>query len=230
MGERGRPSRPVWAIVVAGGSASRFGRPKQFVELAGRQVLEHALDAARSCADGVVLVLPESAVSGSVQGEVLAAAERVVAGGPTRAASVRAGLAAVPADCEVVVVHDAARPLASPALFAAVVAAVAAGADGAVPGVPLADTVKRVRDGQVVETIDRQSLVAVQTPQAFRAEVLRRAHAGEAEATDDAGLLEAIGARVAVVPGEPGNLKLTRPADLVTAAALLAAAGEGVPT
>jgi 2-C-methyl-D-erythritol 4-phosphate cytidylyltransferase len=209
----------VWSIVVAGGSASRFGRPKQFAPLGGRTVLEHALDAARRHAEGVVLVLPVDVLG---DGRCWPC-ELAVAGGATRSASVRAGLAAVPAACEIVVVHDAARPLASPALFAAVIEAVRAGADGAVPGVPLSDTVKRVRDGEVVETVERSSLVAVQTPQAFRAAALRRAHAAEPEATDDAGLLEAIGARVAVVPGDPANLKLTRPDDLVTAAALLAA-------
>ncbi len=210
---------PVWAIVVAGGSASRFGRPKQFADLGGRPVLEHALDAARAACDGVVLVLPATALADRPSWPC----ERVVPGGDTRSGSVRAGLAALPEDCDVVVVHDAARPLATPALFDAVVHAVLGGADGAVPGVPLSDTVKRVQDGMVAETLDRALLVAVQTPQAFRTEVLRRAHAGEPEATDDAGLLEAIGARVAVVAGEPGNLKLTRPDDLVAAAALLAA-------
>ena len=92
-----------------------------------------------------------------------------------------------------------------------------AGADGAIPGVAVVDTVKRVRGGRVVETLDRSELVAVQTPQAFRAELLRRAHEGEPEATDDAGLLEALGSRVVVVPGEYHNLKLTSPDDLVIA-------------
>jgi 2-C-methyl-D-erythritol 4-phosphate cytidylyltransferase len=134
-----------------------------------------------------------------------------VAGGASRSASVRAGLAAVPADAEVVVVHDAARPAARPALFESVVAAVLAGADAAIPGVPLVDTVKRVAGGVVVETLDRTALVAVQTPQAFRAAVLREA---EGEATDDAALVEAAGGRVVVVPGDPANLKVTEPADL----------------
>jgi len=120
-------------------------------------------------------------------------------------------------DADVVVVHDAARPLASRELFRAVVEAVVAGADGAIPGLAVADTVKRVRGGRVVETLDRSELVAVQTPQAFRAEALRRAHAGAPEATDDAGLLEALGLSVVVVPGEYRNLKLTSPDDLVTA-------------
>ena len=105
----------------------------------------------------------------------------------------RAGLAAVPADAEIVVVHDAARPLAGADLFQRTVAAVRAGADAAIPGVPVTDTVKQVEDGRVVATVDRSRLVAVQTPQAFRAAVLRRAHAGDPEATDDAALVEALG-------------------------------------
>jgi 2-C-methyl-D-erythritol 4-phosphate cytidylyltransferase len=126
----------------------------------------------------------------------------------------------VPDDADVVVVHDAARPLASPALFAAVVAAVNAGADGAVPGVPVADTVKRVDGARVIETVARDDLVAVQTPQAFRASALRRAHAAGADATDDAVLVEQAGGRVVVVPGERHNLKVTDPDDLRIAAAL----------
>jgi 2-C-methyl-D-erythritol 4-phosphate cytidylyltransferase len=115
----------------------------------------------------------------------------------------------------VIVVHDAARPFADTALFAAVVAAVRAGADGAVPAITVADTIKQVDgDGVVVATPDRDALVAVQTPQAFRADVLRRAHAGGAEGTDDAALVEAIGGRVVTVPGDPVNRKLTLPEDL----------------
>jgi len=173
--------------------------------------VEWAVDAARSVAEEVVLVLPEAALD---EPSRHAGCAVVVAGGATRAASVRAGLAAVPASVEIVVVHDAARPLASPLLFAAVVAAIGAGADGAIPVVPLADTVKRVAGGRVVETVERSDLVAVQTPQAFRAEVLRRAHDGEPDATDDAGLLEAIGAAVVTVPGEARNVKLTDVDDL----------------
>lgn len=148
----------------------------------------------------------------------------VVAGGPTRAASVRAGLADVPDTAGIVIVHDAARPLASPDLFAAVVAAVLAGSDGAIPCLPVADTLKRVRDGRVVATIDRAELSTVQTPQAFRAEVLRRAHAGAPEATDDAALVEAIGGSVAVVAGETRNHKITDAGDLALVGSWLAAA------
>ncbi|HEX7275981.1 MAG TPA: 2-C-methyl-D-erythritol 4-phosphate cytidylyltransferase [Acidimicrobiales bacterium] len=206
----------VWAIVVAGGGGTRFGGPKQFEDLGGRRVLDWSLAAAREACDGVVLVVPADHVAGE-EGPL------VVAGGATRSASVRAGLAAVPDDVEVVVVHDAARPLAGADLFRRTVAAVRAGADAAVPGLPVTDTVKRVEDGRVLETVDRSRLVAVQTPQAFRADGLRRAHAQGvgAEATDDAALVESLGGTVVVVDGDPRNLKLTSPDDLVVARALL---------
>jgi 2-C-methyl-D-erythritol 4-phosphate cytidylyltransferase len=131
---------------------------------------------------------------------------------------VRAGLAAVPPEAEIIVVHDAARPLAPRSLFAAVIDAVRAGADGAIPGLPVADTIKRVQGDRVAATIERDGLVAVQTPQAFRAEVLRAAHAGGGGATDDAALVEAAGGKVVVVPGDPLNLKITTPYDLAQAA------------
>ena len=147
-----------------------------------------------------------------------------MAGGATRAASVRAGLAAVPGEAEIAVVHDAARPLASPALFEAVVRAVEEGADGAVPGLPPADTIKTT-DGEIVTgTLERDRLVAVQTPQAFAATLLRRAHDGDPEASDDAALVEAIGGRVVVVPGEEANTKITTQHDLLVARAFIAGA------
>jgi 2-C-methyl-D-erythritol 4-phosphate cytidylyltransferase len=199
----------VWAVVVAAGSGSRFGGAKQFEDLEGRRVVDWAVAACRSVADGVVLVVPEEHL-----GDATFATDVVVAGGATRSASVRAGLAAVAADAEVIVVHDGARPFAAPAMFEAVVAAVRDGADGAVPGVPLADTVKRVADGRVVETLDRAELVAVQTPQAFAAGSLRRAHEAAGDATDDAALVEAAGGRVVVVAGDPANTKITLRSDL----------------
>jgi 2-C-methyl-D-erythritol 4-phosphate cytidylyltransferase len=200
----------VWAIVVAAGNGTRFGGPKQFAELEGRRVVDWALVASRSVADGVVLVVPADYLDVDAP-----AADVVVAGGATRSGSVRAGLAAVPAGADVVIVHDAARPFAAPALFEAVVACVRAGADGAVPGVAIADTVKRVAaDGRVVGTLDRAQLVAVQTPQAFAASALRPAHAGGGEATDDAALVEAAGGRVMIVPGDPANTKITFRTDL----------------
>jgi 2-C-methyl-D-erythritol 4-phosphate cytidylyltransferase len=198
---------PVWVIVVAAGSGARFGAPKQYEPLGDRRVLDWSLAVARDAADGVVLVVPEDH-------DTPEEADVVVTGGATRAASVRAGLAAVPEDAAVIVVHDAARPAASPELFDAVIEAVLAGADGALPGLPVVDTVKRVHDGRVVETLDRAELVAVQTPQAFRAAALRAAHAGGGDATDDGALVEARGGRVVVVPGDPDNVKVTSPADL----------------
>jgi 2-C-methyl-D-erythritol 4-phosphate cytidylyltransferase len=205
----------VWGIVVAAGRGDRFGKPKQFCDLAGRRVVDYSLSTMAAVCDAVVLVLP-AGVTGD--GEPVAA---VVPGGATRSESVRAGLRAVPDAAQVVVIQDAARPLATPALFHAVIAAVRAGADGAVPGIPVADTLKRVDGERVAGTVDRAQLVAVQTPQAFRAPVLRAAHASGDDATDDAALVEVVGGRVMVVPGDPRNLKITDPADLVIAAALL---------
>lgn len=194
---------------MAAGAGARFGTPKQYELLGPRRVLDWAVAAARAASDGVVLVVPPE-----VSGEHEEGADLVVGGGPTRSASVRAGLGAVPDDADLIVVHDAARPLAPAWLFESVIAAVCAGADGAVPGVPVADTVKRVRAGEVQATLDRSELVAVQTPQAFRAGALRRAHAGAAEASDDAALVEADGGLVVVVAGDPRNTKVTHPDDL----------------
>lgn len=214
----------VWSIVVAGGSGQRFGRPKQFSLLGDRPVLEWAIDACRPCSAGVVLVVPAGLEHGDTYG-----ADVVVGGGPTRADSVRRGLAAVPAGAEVILVHDAARPLASPRLFAAVLHALDEEAvDGVVPGVPPGDTIKTVDEaGNVTGTLARAGVVAVQTPQAFMAGVLRRAHArvegSGTAATDDAVLVEELGARVRVVTGDAGNLKITTPEDLATAERLLSA-------
>ncbi len=205
----------VWAIVVAAGSGTRFGAVKQVRPLGDRRVIDHAVDRARRACDGVVVAVPRDA-------EWDLAGVTVVTGGATRSASVRGALAAVPDDAEIVVVHDAARPLATEALFAAVVAAVRAGADGAVPGLPVADTVKRTADGIVIETVPREGLVTVQTPQAFRASVLRAAHEREPEGTDDAAVVESAGGRVVVVAGERTNLKITEPEDLARAADHLA--------
>ncbi len=203
----------VWAIVVAAGAGTRFGGPKQFEPLLGQRVLDWSVAAAAATCDGVVVVLPPDRLEPGTQ-----------PGGATRSASVRAGLAAVPDSAEIVVVHDAARPLARPELFQRVVAAIRASAraDAAIAVVPVADTIKRVRGDRVTETLDRGELVMVQTPQAFRADALRKAHAGEPEATDDAALIEAIGGTVVTVPGDRRNFKLTSPDDLLLASVLLA--------
>jgi 2-C-methyl-D-erythritol 4-phosphate cytidylyltransferase len=215
-----------WAIVVAAGDGVRLGaeRPKAFVRLGGRPLLAHSIDLFEDhpAVDRIVLVVPaEWEEPATLLADELAAGKvaSAVSGGPTRALSVAAGLDAVPAVAEFVLVHDAARPFARPDLVDRVLAALA-GADGAIPGVPLADTVKRVRDGRVVETLDRAELRAVQTPQAFRAAALRRAYAaaeGRSDATDCASLLEAAGLAVAVVAGDDGNAKITVAADLEAA-------------
>jgi len=145
-----------------------------------------------------------------------------VDGGDTRSASVRCGLAAVPADAEVVLVHDGARPLATPDLFRRVVEAVCLGAEAVVPGVPVVDSLRSI-EGRVIE---RDGVITVQTPQGFAAEALRRAHADGGEASDDATLVEATGVTVVVVEGEPANLKVTRPMDLALAALEVTGAAE----
>lgn len=207
----------MWTIVVAGGSGRRFGRPKQYETLGDLRILDISRAVAESCSDGVVVVVPPADV----------VAESGVAGGATRSDSVRAGLAAVPDSVDVVCVHDAARPLAPHALYDRVINAIADGADAAVPGLAVADTIKVIEPntaagetlGHVTSTPDRSTLVAVQTPQAFRADALRVAHEAGSEATDDAALVEAAGGRVVVVEGDPLARKITTPDDLVWARA-----------
>lgn len=201
-----------WAVVVAGGSGSRFGGtiPKQYSLLGGRRVLDWSLDSMRRAAPGgVVLVVPSDRVD-----DPEPAASVVVAGGDTRSQSVRNGLAHVPDSATSVLIHDAARPLVPASVVDALLAALTNGADAAIPGIAIADTVKRVVNGVVTETLPRNELVAVQTPQAFPLEVLRRAHASGAQATDDAALVEATGGRVAVVAGSDVLRKVTTVADI----------------
>jgi 2-C-methyl-D-erythritol 4-phosphate cytidylyltransferase len=206
-----------WAVVVAGGAGSRFGAPKQFADLAGRPVLDWSLASARQACDGIVLVLPAGNSSDASRHWD---ADVVVAGGASRSESVRAGLAAVPGHADIVAVHDAARPLARLELWRSVIEAVAAGADAAIPATPVTDTVKEVGPGGRLVTLDRSRLVAVQTPQAFRAGILRQVHSECRDATDDAALVEVAGGRVVVVEGPADNIKVTSRADLIVAAAL----------
>jgi 2-C-methyl-D-erythritol 4-phosphate cytidylyltransferase len=208
------PRGETWAIIVAAGRGNRFGGAKQYETVAGRRVLDWSVAAARSVAAGVVLVVPPDVAPVDEP-----AVDLTVPGGATRSASVRAGLAAVPRDAAVVLVHDAARPLASADLFAVVVNAVRAGADAVVPAVPVVDALRSRQGGPV----DRDQLVAVQTPQGFRAEALRAAHLGSPEAADDATLVEAAGGRLVIVDGERTNLKVTERTDLILAAAILEA-------
>jgi 2-C-methyl-D-erythritol 4-phosphate cytidylyltransferase len=205
------------AIVVAGGRGERFGAAKQFLTAGGARLVDHAVASAGAVCDEVVVVLPEGV---AWDGGAVAAS---VPGGETRSASVRAGLDAVSPDAEIVVVHDGARPLASPALFELVIDTVRAGADAAIPVLEVCDTIKRVDGSEVVETIARDGLVVVQTPQAFRAATLRAAHDDGADATDDAALVEKLGGSVVVVGGDPRNIKVTTVADLTLVTTLLEA-------
>lgn len=205
------PNEIVWTIVVAAGSGARFGGPKQFLMLGDRRVLDWSMETARGVSNGVVVVLSSAD----------AEREAGVVGGDTRSESVRCGLAAVPANATIICVHDAARPFASAHLYREVIVQVHQGADGAVPAIAVTDTIKQVNaHNVVVGTPDRSSLVAVQTPQAFRATVLRDAHALSPEGTDDATLVEQLGKQVVVVAGEAMNRKLTTPEDLEWARAI----------
>lgn len=194
--------------MVAAGSGERFGERKQYKRLGAMRVLDWSLNMARTVSQGVVLVVPADMVA---EREPLA--DVVVVGGETRSASVRAGLQAVPDDATFVLVHDAARPVPLMPLWARVVEALQNGAEVAVPVVPITDTV-RERGGT---TVDRDRLVAVQTPQGFRVAVLRAAHASGAEGTDDASLAEANGAAVTLVAGDAQNIKITEPWHLALA-------------
>ena len=214
-------------IVPAAGRGERLGAgvPKALLPLAGQPLLVHAVRGALSSrvVDVVVVAAPADRVA-EVRG--LLAAEvtelRVVSGGDDRRESVARALAELPPEVDAVLVHDAARCLTPPAVFAAVAAALAGGAAAVVPAVPVADTVKQVAHGVVVGTPDRDTLRAVQTPQGFRRDVLERAHATEpGAATDDAGLVERLGFEVRVVAGHEEAFKITRSLDLVLAEAIL---------
>lgn len=203
----------VWGIVVAGGSGRRFGALKQLETLNGRLIVDWAVDALRAGGvDDVVLVVPDEVTTrADLPGDV------VVAGGASRSASVRAGLAVVPQDVEHVVVHDGARPLTSPDLVRRVIDGLER-APAVVPVLPVTDTLRLVDGGAV----DRSAFVAVQTPQGFLRATLDRAHAAGDDATDDASLVDSLGETVLHVLGEVSNLKITEPADLVVARALVA--------
>ena len=216
--------RPLVGIVAAAGTGERLGKgePKALVACAGRRLVDWSVEPLAAVCERVIVALPAG------QGQAVdwgGAAERV-AGGPSRSESVLAAVREAP-EAEAYVVHDAARPLITRDLVERCVEAVEHGWDGAVAAARMTDTVKEAApDGAVVRTLDRSTLWAVQTPQAFRADALRRAlqvDAGRlAAATDDASLVESSGARVCVVDAPPENLKVTRPADLAAAEAALA--------
>ncbi|HEY7632159.1 MAG TPA: 2-C-methyl-D-erythritol 4-phosphate cytidylyltransferase [Thermoleophilaceae bacterium] len=208
----------VVGIVPAAGSGERLGAsgPKAFAMCGGRSLIDWSLDVLREVCDRVVVAVPAGYEEEG---------DRVV-GGASRSESVRLALAAAP-EAEVAVVHDAARPLITRELVERCVEALD-GWDGAVAAAPVADTIKEADgSGRVVRTLERSALWAIQTPQVFRADVLRKAldvdHATLASATDDASLVEALGGSVRVVEAPAENIKVTRPVDLALAEALLRA-------
>lgn len=221
-----------WAILVAAGSGSRLGgdRPKAFVGLGGRPLLAESLERLElsDWIDAIVVAAAAEWEEPSILlAEELVASKvaSVVTGGATRAESVRKALAEVPGDALVVLVHDAARPLVDDAVIGRLLGRLGEGLDGVVPVLPIADTVKRVEGGLVAETLDREALVTVQTPQAFVADRLRQAFAGDlAGATDCASLVERAGGRIGVVPGDSRLLKVTTATDLELVERLLAQA------
>lgn len=212
----------VWAVLVAAGAGERLGadRPKAFAGLGGRPLLAESLERLDACdwIEAIVVAAPPGWEEPAIlvaEEYALSKVSGVVTGGASRAESVRLALDDVATDALVVLVHDAARPLVSDEVVERVLAPLAEGWDGVVPGLPVTDTVKRVEGDRVVETLDRGALVAVQTPQAFAADALRRAYAGDlAGATDCASLVERAGGRVKVVPGDPKLLKVTSTGDL----------------
>jgi 2-C-methyl-D-erythritol 4-phosphate cytidylyltransferase len=221
-----------WAVVVAAGRGERLGvdRPKAFAKLGGRVLLAESVERldGSDWIDAIVVVAPEGWEEPSILlAEELGAAKvsACVAGGATRTESVRAGLAEVPKDALVVLVHDAARPFLPEDIIERVLGPLGEGWDGAAPALPVADTLKRAaEDGTVSETVDRSGLHAVQTPQAFVADVLRRALETESDASDCAALVERAGGRVRLVEGDPRLLKVTTASDLAFVEGLLARA------
>lgn len=199
----------VWAVVLAGGVARRFGAgPKQFEKVGGVRMVDRVVAATRRTCDGVVLVLPPGH---TWDGDPV---DAVAEGGDHQSESLRAGLVAVPAGAEVVLVADAAHPLATDALYTAVRDAVLDGADGAVPVVPIVEALQRLRDGHVVESLPRDDLVLTQAPHAFRAGLLRAMHVDRPRLLDNSTLLLTHGHHLRAVPGEPTNLHVTTPAEL----------------
>src|SRR6185503_19191560 len=208
----------VVGIVPAGGSGERLGadRPKAFVVCAGRPLIEWSLEVLGSVCDRVVIAAPPGYDEGLDR----------VRGGESRSASVRNAVAAVE-EADLFVVHDAARPLVTRDLVERCIGAIEPGIDGAIAAIPMTDTVKEVAtDGRVLRTLDRSTLWAVQTPQVFRADILRRAlerdAAALAAATDEASLVDDAGGVITVVESYPENLKVTRESDLRIAEAFLA--------
>jgi 2-C-methyl-D-erythritol 4-phosphate cytidylyltransferase len=226
------PGATAWVIVAAAGESRRMGLPegesKQFLLLAGEPIICHSVRRLSAIDEvaGVVVVLHPSHVVRFAGLPVVAEQDKpvlIAEGGRERSDSVRAGLSVVPPEATVIAVHDGARPLFGRHAFLECLAALG-DADGAVPATAVVDTLKRADgDRRVLRTVDRRELWAVQTPQVFRAAALRAAYDSPdvSGSTDDAGVLERAGATVVVVPSTPANVKITTPADLPLAGALL---------
>ena len=203
----------VWTVVVAAGGSSRFGSDKQKVTIGHKTVLECAVSTAGTVGSVVVVGKAEFIEEIEKTFSSNQSVEAVVAGGSTRTASVSAGLLAVPNTAEIILIHDGARPLASQVLFNRVIDVVNGGVDAVVPGIEISDSLRSVRGHEV----NRSEVVAVQTPQGFKASVVRTAYLNKDEFTDDASKVEATGVKVEIIEGEPNNLKITHPVDLLVA-------------
>lgn len=224
----------VWAVIAAAGSGERLGldRPKAFANLRDRPLLAESLERLEGSdwIDAIVVAAPpdwEEPVILLAEELGCGKVAEAVTGGATRAASVAAAIAVVPEDAAVVLVHDAARPVLPEEVIERVLTALNEGWDGAIPVLPLADTVKRIESDRVVETVEREALAVAQTPQAFVASSLREAMASGDDATDCSALVEARGGRIKAVPGDPRLLKVTDSADLEAVQRLL---GDAVPS
>lgn len=232
--------RRVAAVIVAAGTGERLGagEPKAFVPAAGRRMVSWSIDALRASdrVESIVVVVPQGRVewAQAALGRDAGAVD-VVEGGATRAVSVARGVSATPGDAAFILVHDAARPLVSPALVRAVLNGIG-GTDGAIAAHPVAETLKAAAaDGRIGRTVPRAGLWAAETPQAFRADPFREAIARALaegaldEMTDCAAIMEAAGRAVRLVAAEAPNPKVTTPGDLAIVEALLAARADGAP-
>ena len=208
----------VAVIIAAGGSGKRMGRPKQFLPLAGKAVVEWTIEVFRKIkvVGQIVLAVPEDDLERAKNLGVT-----VVAGGEERGDSVKNGLKAISPDCDLVIIHDGARPLITPDIIEKAISE-AKEYGAAIVGVPAKDTIKRVGDDLVIkDTVDRQALWQAQTPQIFKYEIITRAYAKKRSATDDAKLVEDLGIKVKMVMGSYENIKITTPEDLIVAEAIL---------
>ena len=197
-----------WGIVLAAGGGSRFGGPKQFRSAGGRRLVDLALATTTAVCDATVLVVPSDRTWDGAEVDV------VVAGGVDRGGSVRRGLAAIPDEDGIVLVHQAANPLASVALCRTLLDAVRGGADAAAPGLRPVDLVRRAAGTRFGEVVGRDDLVLVQTPAAFRLPVLRKAHGSSADAVEDTALVTSIGHEIVIGPGDPQDMHVATPQDL----------------